>query len=394
MNGIRVLDLSRVLAGPWAAQHLADQGAEVIKVEPPGGDETRGFGPFVDGHSTYFMAANRDKRSIVLDLHTDAARRVLDRLLARADVLLENYRPGVAERLGFGWTHIHPRFPRLCYVAIHAFGHPDEGIDPAWTGRPGYDLVLQAMGGGAAATGFPGDPPLKHSTSIADLFTGLYASQAALVALLERERTGRTQKIVVNMLQVQATALAHHATRYLNTGELEQQRGNSHRGLAPYDLYRGADGWIALACGNDAMWRRLVVALNLEDQPQWADNRGRVAHRSEVDAAIAAALGGRPVAELDDLLAAAGVPAGPVLALDRTLQHPAVSLALMDHAAVGPISAPGPGFVSLTTRASHGAPPLLDASRATILSELGFSVDEASDLAADGAFGDAGRAPG
>jgi crotonobetainyl-CoA:carnitine CoA-transferase CaiB-like acyl-CoA transferase len=387
MNGIRVLDLSRVLAGPWATQHLADQGADVIKVEPPGGDETRAFGPYVDGHSTYFMAANRNKRSIVLDLRTASGRDVLARLLAWADVLVENFRPGVAERLGFGWTDIHPRFPRLCYVAIHAFGHPEEGVPEEWTRRPGYDLVLQAMSGGAATTGFPGDPPLKHSFSIADLLAGLYAAQAVLLALLERERSGRTQKIVVNMLQVQATALAHHATRYLVTGEVEERRGSSHRGLAPYDLYRCADGWIALACGNDAIWRRLVGALDLPDRPEWATNRGRIEDRAAVAGVVGAALASRPVDELDRLLSDAGVPAGPVLTLDRTLSHPAVSVVPMDHA-VGPIAAPGPGFRSLTTVGRHVAPPTLAADRDAVLTDLGFSAAEITILSDGGAFGD------
>ena len=188
MQGIRILDLSRVLAGPWATQQLADQGADVIKVEPPGGDETRRFGPIVDGHSTYFLSANRNKRSIELDLKDADDQQTLWELIDWADALVENFRPGVLARLGFPWPEIHARNPRLVAVAVHAFG---EDGDPAWAARPGYDLSMQALGGGASITGVPDGPPTKHGCSITDLVAGLLANQALLAALLRRERTGR-----------------------------------------------------------------------------------------------------------------------------------------------------------------------------------------------------------
>lgn len=372
LNGIRIVDLTRVLAGPWATQQLADQGATVVKIEPPGGDETRNFGPWVEGHSTYFMACNRNKRSIVLDLTSEGGRDVLHRLLADADVVIENFRPGVAERLGFGWAELHPRYPKLLYVAIHAFGHPDQGVPVEWTSRPGYDLVLQAMGGGAAATGHPGSPPIKNALSVADLLTGLLATQAVLLGLLERERTGRTQKIVVNMMHAQAAALAYHATRWLIAGEVEEQRGSAHRGLVPYDLYRCSDGWLALACGNDGMWRRLVPALGLPDEPGWARNADRVANRAAVDAVVAEKLAALRVADADALLAKAGVPAGPVLTMDRTLAHPAVDIVTAEHAALGAIAMPGPPLQTVTTRSQHSPPPTIGADRDAILAELGY----------------------
>jgi crotonobetainyl-CoA:carnitine CoA-transferase CaiB-like acyl-CoA transferase len=387
VNGVRVLDLTRVLAGPWATQHLADQGADVVKIEPPGGDETRAFGPYVDGHSTYFLAANRNKQSIVLDLRTNAGKDVLGRLVDAADVLVENFRPGVAERLGFGWADVHRRNPRLVYVAIHGFG--DDG-DPAWIGRPGYDLVLQALGGGMAATGFPGSPPLKNALSTADLLAGLWASQAVLLGLLERERTGRTQKIVVDMMQSQAAALAYHATRFLVAGEVEEQRGNAHRGLVPYDTYRCRDGWLALACGNDAIWTRLVAALGLPDRPEWATNAARVGARRDVDALVAAALAPRAIEDADRLLAEAGVPAGPVLPLDRTLAHPSVELVAAEHVALGTIRMPGPGVRTLTTRTEHVAPPVIGQDRDRILEVLGYDPAGIAALSAGGAFGEGG----
>ena len=387
MNGLRILDLTRVLAGPWATQHLADQGAHVIKVEPPGGDETRGFGPFADGHSTYFLSANRNKQVITLDLRAPASRAVIDALCAWADVIVENYRPGVAERLGLGWADLHARFPRLCYVAIHAFGHPDDGIDAAWTDRPGYDLVLQAMGGGAAINGPPGTPPLKHSLSIADLFAGMFAVEAVLLALLERERTGRTQKIVVNMLQVQANVLAHHASRYTVLGEVEQKRGNAHRGLVPYDLYACRDGWLALACGNDTIWARLVDALGLPDTPAWATNAQRLVVREAVDAAVSAALARWSVAEADAALAAAGVPAGPVWTIDKTIACPAVSSVTVEHAALGPVALVGPALRTLTTVSEPRAPAVLNADRDAVLLALGLDAAAIAALASAGAFG-------
>jgi crotonobetainyl-CoA:carnitine CoA-transferase CaiB-like acyl-CoA transferase len=389
MQGLRVVDLTRVLAGPWATQQLADQGALVVKVEPPDGDETRRFGPVVAGESTYFVAANRNKRSIVLDLRRPEAREVLGRLIARADVLVENYRPGVAERLGFGWEAVRQRHPRLVYVAIHAFG--DDG-DPAWVGRPGYDLVLQALGGGASTTGFPGAPPIKHSLSIADLLSGLAATQAILFGLLHRERTGEGQKIVVDMMQIQAAALAYHATRFTVTGEVETQRGNAHRALVPYDLYRCSDGWLAVACGNDAIWTRLRRALDLPDRAEWRTNADRISHREDVDEAVKRALGGRTVQAADAALAQAGVPAGPVLTMDQTLAHPAVELVEVAHPTLGRIRLPGPLVRTATTRTEHSPPPRLGEHRDQILAELGYDHVAIAALEAAIAFGDVRRA--
>ena len=223
-------------------------------MEPPAGDETRAFGPVIDGASTYFLTANRNKRSVALDLKTEAGKRVLHALIDWADVLVENFRPGVADRLGFGWSEIRERRPDLVYVAIHAFG--DE--HPEWRTRAGYDLLLQHMGGATAMTGFPGSPPTKHPVSNADLLAGLFAVQAMLQGLLHKERTGEGQKIVVNMLQVQASCLAYHASRYAVTGEVGQQRGNSHFGIVPYDVFECADGgsrWPAPTTPPGPDWR-------------------------------------------------------------------------------------------------------------------------------------------
>jgi len=384
MNRIRIIDLTRVLAGPWATMMLADQGAEVIKVEPPGGDETRRYEPTVRGEATYFQSVNRNKRSIVLNLSTPGGQEVLQRLLSTADVVIENYRPGVASRLGLVWEEVHKAYPSLIYVAIHAFGDEVSG----WRDRPGYDLVLQAMGGAVSFSGFPGAPPVRSGVPIADLMASQYATQAMLLALLQRHETGLGQKVVVNMMQSQASALTYHASRYAGTGEAETRRGNAHRGLVPYDVYRCAEGWLAIACGNDRMWARLGEALGLAHVPEWDTNKGRVAAREQVDAAIKEKLALMEVEKADRVLAAAGVCAGPVLDVGQVLEHPAVSRVTLEHPVLGALDLPGPVLITGTTRLAHSRAPDLDADRDALFAELGFDSEEIARLQRSGALGD------
>lgn len=385
MQGVRVLDLTRVLAGPWASQQLADQGATVVKVEPPGGDETRQFGPFVKGHSTYYFAANRNKQAICLDLKTDAGKTVLRRLLSQTDVVMENYRTGVAGRLGISWDHLAANYPRLIGVSIKAFGSEGE---PDWSHRPGYDLVLQALGGAVSFTGFPGAPPAKCGLSIADTLTGMLTVQAVLLALFERERSGTGQRIEINMMQAQAAALSYHATRFTMTGEQEERRGNAHRGLVPYDIYSCQDGLFAFACGNDRIWRRVVDTFKLPDRPEWQTNAGRLQSREEIDALLQAQLAGLTLAEADRQCANADIPGGPVQTIAKALAHPAVSMTKVDHHTLGEVRMPGPFFQSLQTRKTHVAPPELDEHRSEILGNCGFDASEILELEIAGAFGD------
>jgi crotonobetainyl-CoA:carnitine CoA-transferase CaiB-like acyl-CoA transferase len=375
-----------VLAGPWAAQHLADQGADVLKIEPPGGDETRAFAPIVAGVSTYFVSCNRNKRSIVLDLRTDAGREVAHDLVAGADVVLHNWRPGVAERLGMGWDTLKALRPQLVCVSISAFGS-DSG---EWAGRAGYDLVLQAMGGAMSFTGPPGAPPIRAGTPIADLVAGLLATQAVLQGLLHRAQTGEGQWIEVDMMQAQAACLVYHFSRYTVTGEREQQRGNAHRGLVPYDVYRCADGWIAIACGNDGLWQKLRTELGLPDREDWRTNAGRVAARSAVDDAVTGALAAVAVADADRRLAAAGVPVGRVLDVAGVAAHPAVERVTVAHEVLGDLALAGPALRTATTREHHRPPPALGADRDAVLAELGYDHERITALAAAGAFGAVG----
>jgi len=383
VRGIRVLDMTRVLAGPWATQMMADQGAEVIKVESPQGDETRRFEPRVGDDATYFQSLNRNKRSIVLDLKTASGRAVLQRLAASSDVVVENFRPGVAARVGLEWPTLHASFPRLVYVAIHAFGDGEsEGTD-----RAGYDLVLQAMGGAASFTGFPDSPPVRSGLPVADLLSGLYATQAALLGLLEVERTGRGQKIVVNMLQAQAAALTYQASRYVLTGEEEAPRGSAHRGLVPYNLYPCSGGHIAIACGNDGMWQRLREAVRMEDRVQWRTNAGRVDDREALEQALCSAVAEVAVSELDARLCAAGVAAGPVLTIGQVLGHEAVSHVALRHPRLGEFQLPAPVLQTASTRAEHRCAPELGEHRDALLNELGYGQDSLDELERQGAFG-------
>lgn len=382
MKNYNILDLSRVLAGPWAVQHLADQGANVIKVEPPTGDETRHFGPFEVGTSTYFLCANRNKRSICLDLKTKAGRSVLRALVGWADVIVENFRPGVMERLGFAWPVVQDLNPRAIMVSISAFGVDD----PEWAARPGYDLLIQHMGGQTSMTGNPGDPPLKHPTSIADQVAGLYAVQAILQALLHRHETGEGQHITVNMMQAQAAGLAYHASRYAATGNLASQQGNSHAGIVPYDTYRCADGWVVVACANDATFARLTEALDLPRNPNWITNAGRLKDREAVDYAITERCKIASKQMFIETLQSARVPCGPVLQPDETLSHPSVTLIEVPHPSLGPLRLPGPVIQTASTVTTHQAPPALDEHRDAILSELGFDAPTVDELVRAGAF--------
>jgi crotonobetainyl-CoA:carnitine CoA-transferase CaiB-like acyl-CoA transferase len=348
----RVLDFTRVLAGPWATQVLGDQGFDVIKVESPEGDETRRFLPLRDGQSVYFACTNRNKRSIVLDLKTDEGRATARALAATADVVVENFRPGVMERLGLGYDALSAEHPGLVYTSIHAFGEgPLEQ-------RAGYDLVLQSMGGIATLTG---DPPRKAGPSIADLSAAQVAVQGTLFALLERGRTGRGKHVRVCMLDVAHHLLAYYASAWLNAGQPPPEPSNRHPSIAPYNLYRAGDGWLAICCANETLWRACRDTLGLVERPGWDTIRGRVADRDALDAAIEAVLATDTAAAWESRLAAAGVPCGGALTVEQTLAHPAARL--VD---VGGWRFPAPPLPAVQLR----PPPALGEHTAEILAEL------------------------
>jgi crotonobetainyl-CoA:carnitine CoA-transferase CaiB-like acyl-CoA transferase len=311
LSGLRVLEFSRVLAGPWCGMQLADLGADVIKIEPPEGDDTRGYGPpFRDGLSAYFACCNRGKRSIALDLHHPQARPLLARMIERADVLIQNFRPGAAEGLGLGAADALARNPRLVYCAISGYGSSGPGA-----GRAGYDFVVQAESGLMAITGPMGGPASKVGVAVADLFAGLDASTAILAALLARERSGRGQAIEISLFDAQLQALANVASSVLFTGEDAVRHGNAHASIVPYQTFAAADGEFALACASDRLWQRLCSLL---ERPEWtsdprcASNRARVEHRQWLIPNLAACFAGHRVADWLQRLQAAGIPAAPV----------------------------------------------------------------------------------
>ena len=286
LHGIKVLDLTRVLAGPYCTMLLADMGADVVKVERPGaGDDTRAYGPpFVNGESAYFMSVNRNKRSLTLNLKHADGLRILERLIAAADVLVENFRPGTMESFGYGYEAARQVNPRLIFCSISGFGHtgPKSAL-------PGYDLIIQGEGGVSSLTGSPDGPPFKVGTSPADVVAGMMGFQGILLSLLARQQTGCGQKVDIGMLDCQVALLTYQAGIYFATGESPTRMGNQHPTITPYETYRCADGYINLACGNDSMWRTFCGALGRDEwtaDARFATNADRVQHRKQLQALL------------------------------------------------------------------------------------------------------------
>lgn len=310
LSGVSVVDLTRVLAGPYCTMLLADLGARVVKVEPPGGDDSRRFGPFANGKSAYFASLNRGKESIVLDLKAPADRAAFERLLGKADVLVENYRPGTMEKLGYGFESLHARHPRLVYAACSGFGHT--GPDSR---RPAYDLVVQAMGGIMSLTGQPGGPPTRVGSSIGDIAAGMFTALGICAALFGRASSGAGMKVDVAMLDSQIAILENAIARFVTTGEVPGPIGARHPSIAPFEAYAAKDSYIVVAAGNDALFRKLAAVLGrpeLADDPRFRTNDERVAHVGPLKAEIEAALTRETSAHWLALFDREGIPSGPI----------------------------------------------------------------------------------
>ncbi len=394
LDHITVLDLSRVLSGPYCTMTLADMGARVIKVEQPGtGDDTRGFGPpFLEGESTYFLSINRNKESLTLNLKHEGAREILWRLVEQADVLVENFRPGVLERLGFTYEACCARNPGLIYCSISGFGHT--GI-PAFSRKPGYDLVIQGLGGLQALTGDQNGSPFKFGTSIADLISGMLATQGILLAIIARSRNGRGQKVDISMLDGQISLLTYQAGIYFATGRVPSRMGNRHPSITPYETFPVADGHLNLAVGNDTLWRVFCNAAETTElalDPRFATNRSRVHHREALNDTLAPLLRRRTVADWVARFDAAGIPCGPVLSLDQVLNHPQVlareMIVSQQHPVAGEIRVTGvPVKLSETPGAVISPPPTLGQHTRSLLSELlKLSEAEMAQLEVEGAI--------
>ncbi len=365
LAGTLVVDLSRALAGPHAGMMLGDLGARVIKIEAPDGDESRGWGPpFVVGsdgreHATYFLSCNRNKESIAVDLKSDDGRAVLTALAERADVLIENFRPGVLDRLGFSVARLHELNPGLVILSITGFGHDGPEGD-----RPGYDQIAQGEGGLMSVTGPSPDEPTRSGLPVGDVLAGMYGAYGVAAALVERARTGRGQVVRTSLLAAVVGAHAFHGTRYTVGGEVPVTTGNFHPSICPYGLYRAADGFVQIAVANDSLWQRFAPAFGT-DRPQWALNRDRVGDHDAVNAAVGAAFARLPAAEVLRRLAELGVPAGKVRDLEEVYNWEQTRsqglLIEVEHAALGPVTLPGPPLRFDTGgRAGHLAPPVLD----------------------------------
>jgi len=386
LAGLVVVDLTRALAGPHAAMMFGDLGARVIKVEVPGtGDDARGWGPpFVqpasgEQESTYFLSANRNKASICLDLKDEADRAVLAEMLARADVLMENFRPGTLARLGFGAAKIDELNPRLVTLSISGFGH-----DGPEGSRAGYDQIAQGEAGLMSLTGPRPEDPQRVGVPIADLLAGMYGAFGVLAALRERERTGRGQVVRTSLLAAIVGIHAFQGTAWTVAGEVGRAQGNHHPSIAPYGLFRCQDGSIQLSCGSESLWRRLCAEFGLDPQAEgMATNEERVGNRSLVIGLLEDAFASITVDDLLARLASAGIPAGRLRTIDEVYGWAqTVSQGLLievEHGSLGPLRLPGPPlrFFSIgpdgeheTTRRAHTAPPVLDADGAVIRAEM------------------------
>ncbi len=322
LAGYTILDLTHVLAGPFCTMTLADMGATVVKVENPvGGDDTRAFPPFKDGKSAYFAAINHGKKSIALNLKSEADRITFEKLLKRADVLVENYRPGVMERLGYGWDVLHQDFPHLIYGAVSGFGHT--GPDSK---RPAYDMVVQARGGVMSITGEKGREPVRVGASIGDIVAGMFLCQGILAALVDRAKTGKGRKIDVSMLDSQLAILEHAVALTTVTGKAPGPSGARHPSITPFETFHASDGLFVIAAGNDKLFEKLCIALNLplSDDPRFATNPARCDNARLLKRLIEAVTLGDTRAHWIAKLTAAGIPTGPIQSVDQVLKDPQI----------------------------------------------------------------------
>ena len=375
LSGVTVLDLTRVLAGPYCTMVLADLGARVIKVEQPGtGDDSRAYGPFHNGASAYFASLNRGKQSIALDLKQADDRLIFEELLCVADVLVENYRPGTMEKLGLGWDALHARYPRLIYAAASGFGHTGP-----YSKRAAYDMVVQAMGGIVSVTGHAGQPPVRVGTSIGDITAGLFTAIGINAALFHRTLAGEGIKIDVAMLDGQVAILENAIARYAATGEVAGPIGSRHPSITPFAGFEAQDGWIVVAAGNDALFAKMVAALERPDlaaDKRYATNALRTQHWEALFAEINGALKSRPAEAWLSILDEAGVPCGPINTIDKVLADEQVRARNMVVTADDPetgklMMAGNPIKLSaFADPATRKAAPKLDADRAVILAEI------------------------
>lgn len=393
LDGIRVVDFSRYLSGPTAAMLLADMGAQVVKVEGlPTGDPSRESGPFHSGESVYFMCSNRNKRSLAVDLRDPAGRSIVRSLVARADVVVHNFKPGTMEKMGLGYDELKPGNSRLIFCAISGFGGTGAGRD-----LPGFDQSAQAMSGLMSVTGTAETGPLRVGIAVGDATAGVFGALGIMSALYERERTGLGQLVETSLIESLLSLMNYQAQKYLSLGEVPGQDGNDHPLMFPQGSFPTADAPITLASGSEAMWRRLCDVLGLRelaDDPRFANNAARMKHRVELRRLLEERLGTRPAAEWLDAINGAGIPATPIYSVDQTLESDIVRslemVADVQHSTIGPLRVLGRPFTLGGERTGwlRRPPPLLGEHSVEVCRELGLPPDEVAKLVAAGVIVD------
>ena len=377
LEGLKVLDLTRTLAGPFCTMLLGDMGAEVIKVEEPAnGDETRSWTPFWNGLSTFFAAFNRNKRSITLNLKDQRAVNICLQLARGADVMVESFRTGTADSMGIGYDAVNQVNPRIVYCSISGFGRTGPMAD-----KPGYDLIVQGYGGLMSTTGEADGPPLRTGYSMVDLFTGMMAYGSIATALLARERSGAGQFLEASLLKGQVANMSYHAVAYLATGRVPGRMGSAHPSLVPYQAFPSADGHFILGCANDGLWKRLCPAIGLDDlteHPKFQTNTHRVEHREELVSILTEHFQCRRTQEWLDTIGKAGVPCGPINRISDVVEDPQVlareMMVSLPHPQVPDLRVPAsPLKLSDTPPTMKMYPPGLGEHTDQVLSELGYT---------------------
>jgi formyl-CoA transferase/CoA:oxalate CoA-transferase len=389
LTGTTVIDFTRVLSGPYCTMVLADHGARVIKIEHPvRGDDTRHWGPpFIGTESAYFLSINRNKESVTLDFKRREGLAIIEQLLEKADVVVENFRPGTLDAAGLGVRALSERFPRLVYCSVSGYGQTGPRRN-----EPGYDAVMQAEGGLMSITGEKDGPPYRLGVAITDIVSGLFAAQGVLAALVARQRTGRGQQVDIAMLDATAALLTYQAGNYFTTGRTPARMGNRHPTIIPYESFATADGDLVIAGGNDEIWRRLCAALDLAalaDDPRFRTNKDRAANYDELRPQLDAALRTRPRAEWVQRLGAAGVPCGSVREISEVLADPQLAaremIAEVEHPTIGSAKViASPVKLSDTPASVRTAPPVLGQHTDAVLAELGYDRQAIADLRAAG----------